>query len=375
MNGLLKRWGTRAPTVPSDPEEASAYWVARRRLGLIDAREETAFQNWLSDARNARAFEAADSTVESVGSMAAHPEIVAMRDAALAMTAGPRPGIHWERRMGAAAAVVGIVLAFGLLRLSHPILDRQRAATGVTTPEVAATDPSTPSNLLPAPTVYSTQKGRRRTVTLDDASVMTLDTETAVQVTYFADRRDVTLLQGQVFFRVAKDKRRPFVVLAGDRRVTAVGTAFDVRMDRGHVRVALIEGRVTVEPLQLTGLARLIPALASERLNAGEELVVAANGSVSIRSADIERVSRWQQDQVIFRDDTLETAVAEMNRYSATPIVVEDPKIGNLRISGVFGTDRQDNFLAAITTYFPLAAERQPSGPVVLIWHHPPRSN
>jgi len=212
-------------------------------------------------------------------------------------------------------------------------------------------------------------------VTLDDASVMTLDTETAVQVTYFADRRDVTLLQGQVFFRVAKDKRRPFVVLAGDRRVTAVGTAFDVRMDRGHVRVALIEGRVTVEPLQLTGLARLIPALASERLNAGEELVVAANGSVSIRAADIERVSRWQQDQVIFRDDTLETAVAEMNRYSATPIVVEDPKIGNLRISGVFGTDRQDNFLAAITTYFPLAAERQPSGPVVLIWHHPPRSN
>lgn len=375
MNGLLKRFGSRPAKVPADPEEASEYWVARRRLGLLDAREEAEFRHWLSDAQNARAFEATDSTVESIGSMAAHPDMTAMRNAALAMTPSPRAGDHWGRWVGGAAAVLGITLAFGLLWQSHPTLDRQRAVTVATSREATATEPTTPSNPLPSPAVYTTQKGKRRTVTLDDASVMTLDTETAVQVAYSVDRRDVTLLQGQAFFRVAKDKRRPFVVLAGDRRVTAIGTAFDVRMDRGRVRVALIEGRVTVEPLQLTGLARFVPALATERLNAGEELVATANGAVSIGAADVERASRWQQDQVIFRDDTLETAVAEMNRYSTTPIVVEDPKIGNLRISGVFGTYAQDNFLAAVTTYFPLATEHRPSGSVVLVWHHLPSSN
>lgn len=204
---------------------------------------------------------------------------------------------------------------------------------------------------------------------------MTLDTATTVQVAYSADRRDVTMLQGQAFFRVAKDKGRPFVVVAGTRRVTAVGTAFDVRMDRGRVRVSLIEGRVTVDPVQPTGLAQFVPALATQRLNAGEEFMATADGTVSVAAADVERVARWQQDQVIFRDDTLEMAVAEMNRYAETPIVVEDPKIGNLRISGVFGTHGQENFLAAITTYYPLVAEHRSSGSVVLVWHPFPSAN
>jgi transmembrane sensor len=375
VSDLLKPFGTSHPKVPADPDEAGAYWIARRRLGLFDAREETAFQSWLLDARNARAFEAAESAVEVVGSMAAHPDIAAMRDAALAMTPSPFPKTHWGRWTGVAAAVVGIALTVGLLWPSRPMLDRQGTSTVTASRKSSVIGPTTGNDLRPPATVYSTQKGRQQAVTLDDSSVVTLDTATIVQVAYSAGRRDVTILQGQAYFQVAKDKRRPFVVLAGDRRITAVGTEFDVRVDRGRVRVSLIEGRVTVDPIQPTGLARFVPALATQRLDAGEELVAMADGRVSVAAADVERASRWQQDQVIFRDDTLEMAVAEMNRYSATPIVVDDPKIGNLRISGVFGTDRQDNFLAAVTTYYPLSAERRPSGSVVLVWHQPLSSN
>lgn len=375
MSGLLKRFVVRPPKVPADPQDAGAYWVARQRLGLLDAREEAALRDWLSDARNARLFAAADSTVEAVGSMAAHPEIAAMRDAALAMTPSPHRRTHWGRWVGVAAAVVGITVAVGLGWSARQTSDRERAAMAATSRQAPATESGASSSFLPSPTVYSTEKGQLRTVTLDDTSVMTLDTATTVQVAYSADRRDVTMLRGQAFFKVAKDKSRPFVVLAGDRRVTAIGTAFDVRMDRGRVRVSLIEGRVTVGPVQLTGLARFVPALVTRRLNAGEELVATADGTVSVAAADVERAAQWQQDQVIFRDDTLEMAVAEMNRYSATPIVIEDPRIGKLRISGVFGADRQDNFLAAITTYYPLATEPQSSGSVALVWHPPLGSN
>jgi transmembrane sensor len=374
VSGLLEQFRARRPKVPADSEEAGAYWIARRRLRVLDAREEAVFRDWLSDARNARAFEAADSMIDAVGSLAAHPEIAAMRDAALAMRPSPHLATHRRRWAGAAAAILGIAVAVGFLWPLRPISERHHAAGVVAARPSAAIEPAVPDDLRPPPAVYSTERGRRQTVTLEDGSVMMLDTATAVQVGYSADRREVTMLQGQAFFRVSKDKRRPFVVLAGDRRVTAVGTAFDVRMDHGRIRVSLIEGRVTVDPIQPTGLARFVPTLATERLDAGEELVATTDGAVSVATADVERVSRWQQDQVIFRDDSLETAVAEMNRYTETPIVLEDPKIGDLRISGVFGTDRQDNFLAAITTYYPLAIEHRSSGSV-LVWHRPPSSN
>jgi len=233
--------------------------------------------------------------------------------------------------------------------------------------------PAASNPVIPVPVVYSTAKGQQRQLTLDDGSVITLDTASTVQVAYAAHRRDAALLQGQAFFRVAKDINRPFVVTAGDRLITAVGTAFDVRMDGGRVRVALIEGRVHVDALTPRGLARFVPALATQTLDAGQELVAAVDGAVSVTVADVERMARWQEDQLIFRDDTVEAAVAELNRYSNAPIVIRDPRIAALRVSGVFGTNRQDNFLAALTSYYPIVTKRESSGAIALTWQQPPK--
>jgi ferric-dicitrate binding protein FerR (iron transport regulator) len=104
---------------PPDPAAAAAYWIARQQLALLDVREEAAFQAWLAVAQNASAFESVQKAVDAAGALAGHPDIGAMRDAALAMTPAPRsPGwAQWGRWMGVAASLAALALAVNALWL------------------------------------------------------------------------------------------------------------------------------------------------------------------------------------------------------------------------------------------------------------------
>ncbi len=100
---------------------------------------------------------------------------------------------------------------------------------------------------------YITSIGEQRTVPLDDGSRIALNSNSQVQIEFTADKRTVRLLRGEAFFEVAHNKERPFVVIAGENEVTAVGTAFEVRYEPDHIDVTLVEGKVnvtsTAEPL------------------------------------------------------------------------------------------------------------------------------
>src|SRR5690606_13211227 len=94
---------------------------------------------------------------------------------------------------------------------------------------------------------FQTETGQRTRITLPDGSIVTLDSETAMQFADTPDERRVTLVRGRAFFQVAKNRSRPFIVDAGGKHVRAVGTAFEVSMERGEMTVVLAEGKVRVE--------------------------------------------------------------------------------------------------------------------------------
>ena len=215
---------------------------------------------------------------------------------------------------------------------------------------------------------YVTGVGEQRTVRLADGSIVALNTASVVEVAYRPGRRDIRLLQGQALFEVAHNPQRPFVVTAGDRVVTALGTRFDVRLDARAVKVVLVEGRVKVEPLRPAGIERVIPALGRATLDAGEALVADPGEGIEIATADTEQATSWRRGQVIFRDDTIAAAVSEMNRYSDTQLVIDDPRIGELKISGVFGVTRDENFLAALTSFYPVEAVQRSPRVTALTW-------
>jgi transmembrane sensor len=213
---------------------------------------------------------------------------------------------------------------------------------------------------------FATQVGQQSSITLSDGSIVMLNTASRIQIAFDPARRRVKLLAGQAWFQVAKNQPRPFTVEAGDRVITAHGTAFDVRLeDHERLQVTLIEGRISVEALESSGAGPNIAA-EHEDLLPGDQLVTTATGLATKRRTDLARATSWRERHIIFDNDTLATAVAEVNRYMDEKIVLADPRLESLRMSGVFIAGHRDSFLQTVAGNFHIKVSNGDDGRIVL---------
>lgn len=202
---------------------------------------------------------------------------------------------------------------------------------------------------------YATAPGEQKVATLEDGSRIALNTDTQVDVRFNAERRQIELDRGEAMFEVAHDAARPFVVIAGDTRVQAIGTVFTVRRTRDDVIVTLIKGRVAVShDRPRTGGAADAPLV----LRPGEKLTEPLDGPRRIEPQSVEAATAWRRGQTVFDETPLGTAVSELNRYGGPPIVVDDPRVAALPVSGVFATNAPD-FAEAVATLHGLRIEKE----------------
>lgn len=218
---------------------------------------------------------------------------------------------------------------------------------------------------------YRTGVGEQQVVLLDDGTRMTLNTDTRVAVALARSQRVVEVQSGEAVFEVARDPQRAFIVRAGGSEVEALGTTFAVRYIASAtpqaapgLAVTLIEGQVAVRPAPAgsDAAAAAQPVL----MHAGERVLLAAAGAAQpvpprVDRPDIARLLAWQRSEAVFDDATLADAVAEMNRYSRTPIVLLDaPTLGGLRVSGLYRTGDSAGFARAVATLHGLALQESP---------------
>lgn len=217
---------------------------------------------------------------------------------------------------------------------------------------------------------YSTPIGGVENVPLADGSKVTLNTNTSIRVSLSDHERRVQLDRGEAFFEVAKDRSRPFVVYAGDKRVVAVGTKFSVRRENGDVQVVVTEGRVNLAAAEIASAPPGTPGAgagsaeiaipSSTFLDAGA-IARTSHREVLVRkdaAADAERLLSWRRGYVSFDNVALADAAAEFNRYNTRKIVIADPAIAAIRVGGNFRSDNSDAFLALIQSGFPIVVEQ-----------------
>ncbi len=182
---------------------------------------------------------------------------------------------------------------------------------------------------------YATAVGERETIRFADGSQIELNTDTKLRAEVSSSRRKVWLDKGEAYFQIKHDASNPFIVIAGDRYVTDLGTKFRIRRDRGRLEVALLEGRAQLE----TSDAR---APKNPMVLAPGDTVVATANSVSLTktpSISLARELAWRHGIIIFNNTTLASAVAEFNRYNRKKIIVTDPAVAHRTIYGTFQTD------------------------------------
>jgi len=213
---------------------------------------------------------------------------------------------------------------------------------------------------------YQTAPGQHSTYTLSDGSVVSLNTNTKLQITFTRDTREIKLVYGEGNFAVAKNKSRPFLVKAGDGAVVAVGTAFDVRYAGTDVDVIVSEGTVKVfseapspDKLELT----------ATNLNAKTEALVSAGNSISYNKvvtqvAPLDQRSllnklAWLKGNLIFDGETLEQVIAEVSRYTDKKIIIKDEQLKQLKVGGHFSTNNLDELLYALGKSFHINIKKQ----------------
>jgi transmembrane sensor len=327
---------------PRDPREVAAYWHGVFDEGEPGPAQRDRFEAWLAaDPAHRAAYASVERAWAGMASAGVDDRILTMRRAALA---APRNhGTGWMHPTAiSASVVVAVALLTGIL-VRH-----------------------SPWNPDPNTAEFTSQVGERSSITLPDGSAVVLDTDSRIKVAFDSQVRRVRLLAGQAWFEVAKNQPRPFVVEAGDRKVTAHGTAFDVRLDdHDRVQVTLIEGRVSVEALKPSGAGPNVP-IDQEDLLPGDQLVVTGNRPATKHKTDVSKATSWRDGRIIFDDDTLAAAVAEVNRYSAKRIVLADPRLASLRMSGVFIAGHSDSFVETVTGNFPIRVTTDLDGQLIL---------
>lgn len=207
---------------------------------------------------------------------------------------------------------------------------------------------------------WQTALGAQQVVQLVDGSIATLGSDSALRVALSRRERDLYLPRGEVFFDVAHDATRPFVVHVDGYRVTAVGTRFDVRREENGLRVVVTRGLVRLQSTQN-------PQLAATDLPAGSVALV-KGGAVSVRQVPLDEAREfltWRDGYVAFHGTPLADAVREFNRYNARKIVIADPSLDSLRVGGNFRLDNSAGFVRLMQEIFPVHAEPR-AGDIVL---------
>lgn len=214
---------------------------------------------------------------------------------------------------------------------------------------------------------------------LPDRSAARLNAGAQITVLYSPTERRIRLDRGEAFFTVTREPGRPFIVEAGQVDVRAVGTAFNVRLGGSHLDVIVTSGTVALAastpavaaPAGPDAPAGIAVLQANQRLNLPLEASAPPAAVEAIARSEIQRRLSWQHGLMNFRDESLESIVAELNRINATQIVLRDDALASTRFSGTIRSDNVAGFVRLLETAFGAETERS-TGSEVLLRSKPP---
>ncbi|MCD9007036.1 FecR family protein [Luteimonas sp. XNQY3] len=325
-------------------EEEAAIWVWRLDDEDVAPQMRAEFEQWLRrDPRHRRAFEELGGVWQALDELAE-----AKRDEKVATF------VAEERRLYAEAAPKS-----ARSRLHRLVPWALAASLALTVGGLSWYQRGNESQTL------ATAVGQQRSATLADGSVLQLNTNTILETRFTRGQRVVHLEKGEAAFTVARNPERPFLVYAGNMVVRAVGTEFNVRIrETQDVEVIVTEGKVEVTPradvpAQAAAATPEPVVAAHSALTAGQRFEAAAASPVAqITPAAVSNTLAWREGAIVFDGEPLVQAIAELNRYTDTRLVVADASIHDLRVGGRFRTGDVDGFLEALTKAFPVTTRR-----------------
>ncbi len=192
-------------------------------------------------------------------------------------------------------------------------------------------------------------------LTLADGSRVVLSPGGRLTTRFTRGARDVTLAQGDGFFEVTHDSKRPFKVAASGRTLTVLGTRFNVA-GGDRLTVSLVEGSLRVTQ----------PGAAAVLLVPGQRYVGEARIGGAAQAGDVRGDAAWTDGRIVLVDATLAQAAQRLSRGAGRRVELTDPSLRDLRLSGSLRMERMDDVGAALEALLPVRAEVTAEGNLII---------
>jgi len=314
------------PQINQRIDAIAADWASRVDREPLSADDEKALAAWLEeDTRHRGAFMRMRAiAVHSERARALGPNFEP--DRFMSPDSAPfKKRVMWRRGLGlaSAAAAVAVIASVGI------------------------------HLLITAPS-YDTRKGEVKVVSLSDGSVMTLNTASRVKIDFSTTGREVRLIEGEALFDVVRDSSRPFIVDAGAASVRAIGTRFTVRrLEDAPIQVIVSDGLVEVQEPNLLKPVRVAKNMQARIPTVATDVSLEA---VPIAPEALRRELAWRDGHIAFEAERLAQAAVVFARYSGTRVIIDDPSIAELQVTGLFTATDPVTFARATATSLGLQA-------------------
>ncbi|RPI69936.1 MAG: DUF4974 domain-containing protein [Ignavibacteriales bacterium] len=198
--------------------------------------------------------------------------------------------------------------------------------------------------------------GARSEIRLSDSTEVILNAGSSIKYRsdYNSLNRDL-VLEGEAYFKVARNANLPLVVNAGNINIKATGTEFNVKAytDEGIIETTLVNGKVEIsqegnegkdrilvlEPNQKAIYASESDKLTLEKIKEIEPLAVKpaqiTTGKLLVSpKTDVEQVTAWTKNKLIIKRENLESLCTKLQRKYNVTFVFMDEEIKKVRFNG-----------------------------------------
>jgi transmembrane sensor len=198
-------------------------------------------------------------------------------------------------------------------------------------------------------------RGQRAQVRLVDGTRVEL--AAGSRLTYpaaFTDSVRAVSLEGEAYFEVEHDARRPFLVRTRGGVTEDVGTSFVVRQYASDARLEVVVASGTVA-VRAPGRN----ATTAREVGAGQLVRLDSSGGAEVRAVDLEQYLAWMHGRLVFRDTPFREVLAQLARWYDADFELADSTLASRRFTGAFQGESLDQIVSELAPPMHVRYERR----------------